>query len=517
LCLAFFVSSDVWAQSAAVSLASSESEPGKSYRVGLSLVKAGHLDESIKAFKDGLRTDPQSTVLLNVIGATYSLKGDFEQAENYLIKCLQTDPGYVPARKNLAISYFNSDKYDSAITEFEKLINTPGDSRSVAFLFLGVIAEKQGNFGKSASLLGESGDVVYQYPQALLSLAHSLLELDQAQKADAVLKSLDAMSGVTAAEYFRAGHLYLQQRQYHQALAEFERADMVDPGLAGLQFQRAVVLDQLGRSDEALKLLKNLMSIKPDADSLNLLADLARRGGDLNLAIQSLRQAAQLAPDKDVNYLDFSTICMDYENYPLALQAADVGLVHVPGSYRLQVQKGAILEKLGRFGEAEKIVQRASKLQEDNSVALLSLAIIQTHAGKLEDATNTLSSAIKRFPSNSQMHYYLGVAFEQTLHNDARAAEAFRTAIRLNPSFADSYYHLAKLYFKKDPKLAEQNLLACLRLDPHHLSAENSLGRLYLKTGRRVEGRSLIEAFERQQQAEKLRVQQKPSLELAQR
>ena len=167
--------------------------------------------------------------------------------------------------------------------------------------------------------------------------------------------------------------------------------------------------------------------------------------------------------------------------------------------------------------EAREFVQRASKLQEDNSVALLSLAIIQTHAGKLEDATNTLSSAIKRFPSNSQMHYYLGVAFEQTLHNDARAAEAFRTAIRLNPSFADSYYHLAKLYFKKDPKLAEQNLLACLRLDPHHLSAEYSLGRLYLKTGRRVEGRSLIEAFERQQQAEKLRVQQKPSLELAQR
>ena len=507
----------VWAQSAPVSSTSSESEAAKALRLGMSLVKAGRLDEAIPAFKNGLVTDPQSAVLLNVIGATYSLKGDFAQAESYLLKCLQTDSGFVPARKNLAIGYFNLGKYDLAITEFERLLNTPGDSRSAAFLFLGIIAEEQGDFRKAASLLGESGEVVYQYPRALLSFAHSLFELKQAQKADAVLKRLDATSGVSASEYFKAGLLFTQQREYQQALAEFERAGKADPGLSGLEYRRAVVLDQLGRSEEALQVLKDLTSIKPDADSLNLLANLARKNDDLNLAIQSLRQAALLEPGREVNYLDFSTICMDYENYPLALEAADIGLAHVPGSYRLQVQKGAILEKLGRFGEAEKIVQRASRLQEDNSVALLSLAIIQTHAGELPDAISTLSSAIKRFPSNSQMHYYLGVALEQTLKHDAKAAEAFRVAIRLSPSFADSYYHLSKLYLNKDPKLAEENLLACLRLDPHHLSAEYSLGRLYLKTGRQVEGRALIDAFERQQQAEKRKDQQKPSLVLAQR
>ncbi len=515
VCLALLSLPVVWAQSAPVPLASSEPEVAKALQLGIDLVKAGRLDEAIPAFKDGLRTDPQSTVLLNVIGATYSLKGDSEQAENYLLKCLQTDPGFVPARKNLAISYFDSGKYNLAVPEFEKLINATGESRSVAFLFLGIIAEKQGNFSKSASLLGESGEVAYQYPLALLSLAHSFLELGQAQKANGVLKSLDAMSGVTASEHFKAGLLYSKEGQYQQALTELERAEKMDSRLPGLAYQRAVVLDQLGRSGEALQVLKDFTRTKPDADSLNFLAALARKNDDLNLALQSLRQAALLAPEREVNYLDFSTICMDYENYPLALQAADVGLAHLPGSYRLQVQKGAILEKLGRFSEAEEIVQRASKLQDDNSVALLSLAIIQTHAGEVEAAISTLSSAIKKFPSNSQMHYYLGIALEQTLEHDARAAEAFRESIRLNPSFADSYYHLAKLDLKTDPKLAEENFRACLRLDPNHLSAEYSLGRLYVKSGRQAEGRALIEAFERQQQTEKLKVQQKPSLELA--
>ena len=242
-----------------------------------------------------------------------------------------------------------------------------------------------------------------------------------------LLKRLDAMSGVAASEYFKAGLLFSRQRQYQQALAEFERASNIDPGLSGLSYQRAVVLDRLGRPRRGAESTQRISRASgPNADSLNLLANLARSAGDLNLAIQSLRQAALLEPQKEVNYLDFSTICMDYENYPLALEAADIGLAHIPGSYRLQVQKGAILEKLGRLGEAEKIVQKASGLQEDNSVALLSLGIIQTHAGELQDAINTLSSAINKFPSNFQMHYYLGVALEQTLKHDAKAAEAFR-------------------------------------------------------------------------------------------
>ena len=515
LCLALLGTAAVWAQAAPVTSVAIESEAAKAYRLGIDLVKTGHVDEAISTFENGLRTDPQNTLLLNVIGATYTLKGNFEEAENYLLKCLQTDPGFVPARKNLAISYFDSGKYNLALPEFEKLINVPGESRSEASLFLGIIAEKQGNFSKSALLLGESGEVAYQYPLALLSLAHSLLELHQAQKANAVLKKLDAMSGVTASEHFKAGLLYSKEGQYEQALTELDRADKMDSRLSGLEYQRAVVLDRLGRSREALQVLQALIGIKPDADSLNFLAALARKNDDLNLAMQSLRQAALLAPESEVNYLDFSTICMDYENYPLALQAADIGLAHLPGSYRLQVQKGAILEKLGRFHEAEEIVQRASQLQDDNSVALLSLAIIQTHAGEPEAAINTLSSAIKKYSSNAQMHYYLGVALEQTLEHDARAAEAFRESIRLDPSFADSYYHLAKLDLKTDPKLAEENFRACLRLDPHHLSAEYSLGRLYVKSGRQAEGQALIEAFERQQQAEKLKVQQKPSLELA--
>jgi tetratricopeptide (TPR) repeat protein len=273
-----------------------------------------------------------------------------------------------------------------------------------------------------------------------------------------------------------------------------------------------------------LSILKARVATRPDAESLNLLAHVAEKNHEFELALHSLKTAAKLEPQKEENYLDFSAFCADYENYPLALEAAEVGLDHIPNSYRLMVQKGAVLEKLARLDEAEEVLRQASVLEIDNSVALLSLAIVQSHAEKLQESADTLSGAINKFPTNYYMHYYLGIVLVQIEQRDgtessiqAKAEQAFKDAIRLKSSFADSYYQLSKLYVRKAPKLAEENLVACLRLDPDHAPAQYTLGRFYLKTGRRAEGQALIDRFESQQQAAKLRERSRPKIAVAQR
>jgi cytochrome c-type biogenesis protein CcmH/NrfG len=122
------------------------------------------------------------------------------------------------------------------------------------------------------------------------------------------------------------------------------------------------------------------------------------------------------------------------------------------------------------------------------------------------------------------MHYHLGVVLMQIEQRAAanevtsrQAEQAFRSAIKLNPSFSDSYYQLSKVYMGKSPKLAEENLVACLRIDPNHVGAEYTLGRLYMKSGRKAEGQALIDKFESQQQAEKVKEQSRPRISAAQR
>jgi predicted Zn-dependent protease len=151
------------------------------------------------------------------------------------------------------------------------------------------------------------------------------------------------------------------------------------------------------------------------------------------------------------------------------------------------------------------------------------LGIVQAHAGALQDAVGTLSAAIGKFPSNYYMHYYLGNVLSQIDRQDnpdgeldKRAEQELKESIRLNSSFADSYYQLSKLYLHKAPKLAEQNLIECLKRNPNHASAEYALGRLYVETGRQSEGQKLIARFQAQQRAAKLDERNKPGIEAAQ-
>jgi tetratricopeptide (TPR) repeat protein len=491
----------------------------QSYKAGMGLVQEGRLQAALTAFQQGLRSDPSNRILLNALGATYSLMGDSQQAEWCFLRVLAADPRFVPARKNLALEYFKTGRFDLARREFEQLAQD-GASQPVAHLFLGILSARRHRYAEAAAHFEKSGDVVFHYPQAILALSQSLLALGRPERCWSVLDRLGEAPGAAAADYLEASRLYADCGHYSKALEMIERARQKDPALPRLDEQRAVILSRMGRSAEALKVLELVTAREPHADSLNLLAHMAERVGDLALAVQSLRQAAELAPEREENYLDYSTLCLDYGNYPLALEVAEVGLSRIPRSYRLMVQRGAVLDKLGRRAEAERVLRRAAALQPENSEALLSLAVTQSHDGRLHEAIETLTAALARFPQNYYMHYYLGNLIVQLGERQgltptlvARATDELDRAIRLNPDFADAYFQLAKLYLKTDSKAAEENLLKCLAHDPRHPSAKYELGRLYLRTGRRDQGRQLLEEFAAEREEEKVKEEQRPRIE----
>jgi tetratricopeptide (TPR) repeat protein len=489
------------------SVRASASQTG--YAAGISLIRQGRVEEAIAVFEAALQIEPRDAKLLDAAGATYLLKNDFETAKKYFLQSLELNPSFSPARKNLAIAYFNAGQYDQAESEFQKL-KTDRASFPVANLFLGMLAEKKGNYASAYSLLQSAGPLVRRYPDASLALASVSIQLGKVETGRSALHFL-SRSPLTAVQHVKAGELLARLGDHQGALAAFQKAQAKDPQIERLDYLRAVSLDQLNQPKDALAILKPLVAGKPDGDTLNLLAHVAEKTGDLDLAIQSLRQAAKLDPRREDNYLDFSTICADYGNFPLALEAAEVGLSNLPTSYRLTVQRGVVLENLGRVEDAEQALKDAAKLQKDNSVALLSLAIVQSHASDWAAAESTLDDAIRSFPRDYYMRYQLGKIL---IHGDeghpldpstiAKAENAFQAAIRLKPSFADSYYQLAKLTLHADPKFAEQNLVACLHINPNHAPAQYTLARLYVSSGRRAAGQVLIDRFESQQQAAKL-------------
>ena len=75
-------------------------DSNKLYVAGVALAKEGKLDQAITTFENALESDGHNRLLLNATGAAYSLRGNFEQAKGYFLKCLEEDSEFVPARKN---------------------------------------------------------------------------------------------------------------------------------------------------------------------------------------------------------------------------------------------------------------------------------------------------------------------------------------------------------------------------------------------------------------------------------
>jgi tetratricopeptide (TPR) repeat protein len=485
----------------------------------MALVQQGKLEAAIQMFNRGLDSDPANPVLLNAVGATYTLMGDEKKAKGYFLRVLKIEPRFLPARKNLAISYFNCGEYDLAVPEFEQLTQTPGVAPT-AYLFLGMIAEKRKQIDKAVALLEKSGELLYQQPLALLVFARSLYELHQSEKGALVLKLLDKIPGVSAADFYQAGLLYSRHGQYSDALQDFEKARNLDSGLGDIDYYRAFVLDELGQPREALNVLRALASRRPDARSLNLLGHVAQEIGDTQLAIQAFYHAAELKPEMEENYLDYSALCMNSENYTLSLDILDAGLAHIPHSYRLLIQKGAVLDKLTRRKEAEEVFRSAMRLQDDNRVAMISLAVAQAHDHRPDEASETLSKAIERYPGDAYMRYFYGSVLFQLAQRQGmkpemaeHARNELERAIQLNPAYADAYFQLAKTYLDTDPMKAAEQLEACLRRKPDHYPAELQLARLYMKMGKQAEGEQLLRKAARDKQAEKEREDRLPRIE----
>ena len=332
------------------------------YEVGLAQVRNGHVDEALSAFKRGLAIEPQHARLLDATGAAYSLKGDLDSARQYFVDSLRIDPSSVPTKQNLGIALFGLGRYEDASKQFEDIQADPGKPRIVASLFLGLIAQKQSDCKRALPLMTAAGSLLYQYPDAVLSFSECAYQERDTTHAEEALSAFERLPGNTSSQYLQAADLYSRLGRDQKAFAALTNAQSSQSQTTDIALKRAVLLEKMDRHEEAQKVLEDQSASQPTYDLLLLLAKIAKNRGDFAAAMKSLKRASELEPGREDSYLEFSTICADHGNDQLALDSAEIGLDHVPDSYRLMVQKGVVQEKLGHLIDAEETLRKAGGL-----------------------------------------------------------------------------------------------------------------------------------------------------------
>ncbi|NLE43637.1 MAG: tetratricopeptide repeat protein [Chloroflexi bacterium] len=106
----------------------------------------------------------------------------------------------------------------------------------------------------------------------------------------------------------------------------------------------------------------------------------------------------------------------------------------------------------------------------------------QIEEGDLVGAIADLETVVAENPQDSEAHFLLGQAYNQS-GDLLKAADEFRTVLELDPGNAAAHHNLGVTYFQlQDPNTAISEFEAALEIDPDDADTRYQLGATYLVT-----------------------------------
>lgn len=114
---------------------------------------------------------------------------------------------------------------------------------------------------------------------------------------------------------------------------------------------------------------------------------------------------------------------------------------------------------------------------------LLSEGLLLGQSGNFLGAAERFRQAIEIQPTFADSHYNLGVALKSVGHGPA-ALQAFEKAVELRPAWAEAWFNLANSH--RDTQARDKAIHAlenAIRLRPNYIKALNNLGNLYFDQG----------------------------------
>jgi len=251
-------------------LALNPSMPGLKLNLGLALFKAGEMREAILVFEPLLKSLapslPDAQRLTILLGMSHYGLGEYAEAAPYLKKAVLNDAQNLPLRLALAHSYLWSKQYNLVLDVYREILTLNAES------------------AEADMLAGEALDEMKDHRGAI-------------QQFRAAVKANPMEPEV----HFGLGYLLWTQRQYPEAVSEFQAELANDPNHVQTLVYLADAQMQLSHPEAALPLLEKAIRLNPSMELAHLdLGIVHADAGRQDEALREMQEAVRLAPN-DVN------------------------------------------------------------------------------------------------------------------------------------------------------------------------------------------------------------------------
>lgn len=322
-------------------------------------------------------------------------------------------------------------------------------------------------------------------PASPLEQALTLTNSGQLEAANALLESLLATTPGDINVLHLFGTVLAQQGEYVRARELLERAATIQPRNPTIQIHLGNVLRLLKLPDMAVRSYRAALLLSPsDPEAHFNLALVLLDVGQRDQAAQELQKTIMFLPQHAEAQYMFGKLISE-EDTEQAATFFRQALAARPGMLEAQAELILCLARLGRFSEAERLLERALKQHPEHTLLKKQGAVLALMQGKLSEAEDTYRDLLQKTPNASDIRLNLGGLYQMQGKN-TQALNLFEEALELD----DDDQRGAMLNALANVKVAENDLEAAESLmqkavtnTPESAPLAASLGRVLLARG----------------------------------
>ena len=492
------------------------------------------LELAIAEFEKIVSLQPSSVEDRMVLGQLYTVKHDSKKAEQQFKTAQAIEPDSEEVVLNLARLYAESGDLQHAAKVIE---DVPVNDRTSKMEF---------TLGAAYDQLKQPKDAIAAYQRALDmepgdlhtmdALAQALLsnnQLDEAQKQYQLLAAADPENPEALVHI---SEIQRRQGKFEDALTTIRKARKLDPTSLEAGYNEGLLLDVLGRFDEATQTYAAMVDLTSHANgaytdeeknnrsiflerlgaiyleqnksdqAIAAYQKMIDMGGDSSLrgyqgqvdayrgakqfdqAIEVSRKAVEANPKNRELKLLLAGELADLDKADEGLSMAK-GLLNNSAEDRMVwIAIGQIDVRLRRWKDAEDAFTKAEPLstkKEDRTYLLFLRGELAERQKHYEPAEQLFRQALDLDPANGMTLNYLGYMLADKGMRLPEALKMIRKAVDLEPGNGAYLDSLGWVYFKMgEYELAEDNLRQAVERDQADPTVHEHMGDLYEKTGR---------------------------------
>jgi tetratricopeptide (TPR) repeat protein len=466
-----------------------------------------NLSRAIEQFQAILKIEPDDTFSSLWLARLYRFENRHDEAEKVLRGVLQHDADNGPALEQLSQLLVDEGRSQDAIDLLEKAAD---DSSSPdIYDLLGDAYSQQKNYAKAEVAYQKAVDEDPDDPGHRHGLAQTLLSQDKYAAALEQYTKLSQLEPGTAENYLRIAQLDRRLGKFAEAETSLLKAKELSPGSLEVLYNEALLYEDQGRYDDAVKVLTDAISgIKNQAtsdDNSNALSILYEQLGHAYReqhkypeAIQTLQEMGKLGPDaqKRSQMLLIDTY-RDSHQIDSAISEAKKALDSSPKDSGLTVTLAMLYGEKSDATQGTKLLQGLLQGNGGDQEIYIDIAQVQERGKQYAEAEQSAQKAEQMAQEDSGKQtawYMLGAIYERQKKYDL-AEQEFRKVLGVNPNNAAVLNYYGYMLANRGIRLEEATSLIqkAVDQDPNNGAFLDSLGWAYYKQNRFMEAQDYLE------------------------